>query len=553
MRKKLLYAFIFTFLLMSVIYKLTLNYNKDKYTKELLIESNILYNSTNESFEKFIDLVKIRLDAISFNKEFKDYLKNKENKQNVEELFLSLIKQTPSFSQLRYIDISGNEIIRVDQNEFGSLIVDDIDLQNKSDRYYFKKTINLKNESYFISKLDLNTEYGKIETPYTPTIRITKLLKNENKNIGMLILNVNMAEFIDNLLRNKKFEIYLIDKDNYLLASNTKDKQWERYLEDDKFDKSHIYDNAISYKLNLQNEDNPSLVIKINDNFFDKFISDKMVNVIILLIIFYHLIVIIIFFRIYQIELEQKIKKAVEENLKKEKLLSQQQKLASMGEMLENIAHQWRQPLNMISTLSSGLNLKLQLDCLDRDDQSKAYDEIMKQTTHLSKTIDTFRNFIKEEKDYTVANIEDRIKLTLEILNATFKDNNIVVTNKINFDEKHKIKLVLGELSQVIINIVNNAKDVFKERKINSPILELDLKVNENKLILTIEDNAGGIREDILPRIFEPYFTTKDESQGTGIGLHMAYRIMKESFKGDIYVQNTLRGAKFFIEIPIAE
>ncbi|TLP40795.1 sensor histidine kinase [Arcobacter arenosus] len=128
---------------------------------------------------------------------------------------------------------------------------------------------------------------------------------------------------------------------------------------------------------------------------------------------------------------------------------------------------------------------------------------------------------------------------------------NIKIINRIDDKEPIKIKLILGELAQVIMNIINNSKDALHINKIQNPTIIIDVIKKENKAILTIEDNAGGIKEDVLPHVFEPYFTTKHQSQGTGLGLYMSFNIVKDSLKGNIYIKNTQSGAKTFIELPI--
>ena len=114
-----------------------------------------------------------------------------------------------------------------------------------------------------------------------------------------------------------------------------------------------------------------------------------------------------------------------------------------------------------------------------------------------------------------------------------------------------KIKLIMGELVQVIINIINNAKDVLVEKNTPNPYVKIKLENLKGKVLITIEDNGGGIPDEVLPKIFDPYFTTKEESNGTGLGLYMSHKIIEESLKGKLYVENTCEGAKFFIELPL--
>jgi C4-dicarboxylate-specific signal transduction histidine kinase len=236
---------------------------------------------------------------------------------------------------------------------------------------------------------------------------------------------------------------------------------------------------------------------------------------------------------------------------KANKQLIEQSKQASLGEMIGNIAHQWRQPLSSISTIASSIALRTEHNLIKPEEVTRLTDKVLENTKYLSETIDTFRNYIKEDKERMEVMLQDRIDMALKIVSLPLKDNNITLINKIDYTKPIRITLVIGELSQVIINIINNAKDALLDNKISQPTIEIVLKVENNIAHLTIEDNAGGINEDIMPKIFEPYFTTKHQSQGTGLGLHMSYRIVTESLNGRIYVQNTESGAKFFIELPL--
>jgi two-component system C4-dicarboxylate transport sensor histidine kinase DctB len=249
--------------------------------------------------------------------------------------------------------------------------------------------------------------------------------------------------------------------------------------------------------------------------------------------------------------LKEKVKEEVEKNLEHEKHINAQARLVSMGEMISNIAHQWRQPLSTITTLSTGASFKKELNVLSDKEFYESMEIINTQSQYLSETIDTFRDFIKQDKVLKETILQKRISIALNIVNATIKDHHIKLIDKIDYKDPIKIKLILGELSQVIINIINNAKDILVEKKIDEPWIKIDLKKKKDKAIITIEDNAGGMSEEVKQRIFEPYFTTKHESQGTGLGLYMSYKIITQSLMGDLYVENTKHGAKFYIELPL--
>ena len=225
--------------------------------------------------------------------------------------------------------------------------------------------------------------------------------------------------------------------------------------------------------------------------------------------------------------------------------------MAAMGDMIGNIAHQWRQPLNLITTCASGIKIQKEFGELNDEILYENLQGIQDSAKYLSETIDTFRDFIKEEKTFKDVILQDRIDKALTIISTTLKNKFIELKNDIDYSKPIKYTLVVGELSQVIINILNNAKDVLLEKTIENPWIKIDLEQKEDKIIITIEDNGGGIPDDVMPKIFDPYFTTKHKSQGTGLGLHMSYNIITKSLRGKIYAKNTKNGAKFFIELPL--
>lgn len=237
----------------------------------------------------------------------------------------------------------------------------------------------------------------------------------------------------------------------------------------------------------------------------------------------------------------------------REKKIQESVKMAQMGEMISNIAHQWRQPLSVISTLASGMMFTKEFGVLDDKKFVKDCSQIVDNTKYLSETIDIFRDFAKEEKESKVVIIQDRILASLNIIEVVLKDNHIELINNINKDDAIHTKIILGELSQVIINIINNSKDILLEKNIVKSWIKIDCKKVNDTILITIEDNGQGIPSDIISKIFDPYFTTKHQSQGTGLGLHMSRDIIVNSLKGELYVKNTSNGAKFYIEIPIVK
>jgi C4-dicarboxylate-specific signal transduction histidine kinase len=223
-----------------------------------------------------------------------------------------------------------------------------------------------------------------------------------------------------------------------------------------------------------------------------------------------------------------------------------------MGDMIANIAHQWRQPLSAISVMSTSIIFQKDSGIIV-DDRTicKDLEKINDYAQYLSKTIDTFRSYLMEKKEKKTVILQDRIQTALDITQMNLKNNFIELKTNLKETQAIHYELVVGELTQVLINIINNSKDALKVKSDDNKWIELLLNKTEQNIIISIEDNGGGIPDDVLPKIFEPYFTTKDQSQGTGLGLHMSHQMITESLKGKLYVKNTENGAKFFIELPL--
>ncbi len=245
-------------------------------------------------------------------------------------------------------------------------------------------------------------------------------------------------------------------------------------------------------------------------------------------------------------------KEKLREMMQKDKQILEQAKLAQMGEMLGNIAHQWRQPLSAISTVASGLKINYEYNILDIKDIPKQMDLIVENTKHLSKTIDIFRDFIKEEKALKDVNIQEKLDECINIVSATISSHHIKLINEIDYDNPITLKMISGELSQVVINLINNSKDAIVQNKINNGWIKITQKTEKNYLIIIVEDNGGGISKDIMTKIFDPYFTTKHQYQGTGLGLYMSKTMIEKHLNGKLEVKNGKDGAIFTIKLNLS-
>lgn len=257
------------------------------------------------------------------------------------------------------------------------------------------------------------------------------------------------------------------------------------------------------------------------------------------------------------LNLEKRIKEEVDANLQKDRLLAKQSKMVAMGEMIQNIAHQWRQPLSIISTGASGL--KLQKDVkgkIDDDLMDSTLITIVNTSLKLSSTIDDFMHFFKPSKEKKLFGISDMISRTLNIFNYNLQDNKIKIEKDI---EDSQILSYESQFIQVLTNLLTNSKEAFLERNIENRVIFIESKKKNGFLIIKVKDSAGGIKQDIIEKIFEPYFTTKHQYQGTGIGLYMCQEIIDKHMNGTINVENVkyeydgheLKGSMFTIKIRV--
>ncbi len=275
-------------------------------------------------------------------------------------------------------------------------------------------------------------------------------------------------------------------------------------------------------------------------------------------IVFFTILVILIAMYI-SYKIDNTINQYTNQLIEQEKLLLEQEKLASMGEMIGNIAHQWRQPLSAITMASTSVKLEKQLNILDEDQLIKTCDLINDNAQYLSRTIDDFRNFIKGDREKQIFNLKESIDSFLNLVAGTINKEHIQIV--LNLEDDIQINGYKNELVQCFINIFNNAKDALVENINDDRLVFITTKKENNNVIIKIKDNAKGINENILSRIFEPYFTTKDQNQGTGLGLHMTYSLIVDGMNGSIDVKNVryeykynyYTGAEFEIILPLSD
>lgn len=245
--------------------------------------------------------------------------------------------------------------------------------------------------------------------------------------------------------------------------------------------------------------------------------------------------------------LERRVSLSVDELRRKDLMLIQQSRQAAMGEMINNIAHQWRQPLNNIGLIVQNLQSQYEAGEMDSAQMAAQVDNAMDVITYMSRTIDDFRNFFRQDKERHAFIVNLMVSRSLDFLLPTLKSSGIDVQCREQPDivaEGYP-----SEYMQVLLNILNNARDVFLERKVPNPLISINIFREDRRAVVTIRDNAGGIPDDVLPKIFDPYFTTKEQGKGTGIGLYMSKTIIEKNLDGRLSARNVDGGVEFRIEI----
>lgn len=417
-------------------------------------------------------------------------------------------------------------------------------------------------------------EVGKLKMTY----RVVLPIFHDKKYIGLVEIGIEPEYATDKinriyqlknaLLIKKDMKSVNISQENYKTVG--KDFYLARgdkifYNHNDKiiFDiaHNHIIDNDRTYhidsSLNLKDHKGNTaakvLLAYDTTDSINEFNSLLQVNIVRNIILVLVLLIILNLSFNYFID---KIIGQTKQNIKHEQQLAEQSKMVSLGEMIGNIAHQWRQPLSLISTGATGMIVQKDFGILTDELLKETCNKINNNAQYLSKTIDDFKNFIKGDMEKEIFILEDTINSCINLVQSILSTNNINLI--LDLEKDIKINGYSNELIQCLINVINNAKDELI-KKDTEKYLFITTTASDKNVTIAIKDNAGGIPEDIIHKIFEPYFTTKHQSQGTGLGLHMTYNLIVDGMNGTIavsnqdYIYNNEKyiGAEFIINLPI--
>jgi signal transduction histidine kinase len=638
--------------------KKSLQNNLNKYTSYINDSIKALkYNITMLAFNSSIHgLLRAYNDKYKYdektNKTFDQFSKE------VKSLFSLMIRQNPSYFQIRVLDYdSAKELIKIEKRGGRIVSIPTEKLQDKSSSEYIQAIKNKRRKSQiYLSEINLNKEYHTIELPLKPTIRILEPISLKNGKKGIIIINANIKKLFgfQDILHDDKQNTYIVNSKGYYIL-NTKEPFKEfgeelggdykiydsfyyikSFLDSSKRNSIFIEKHTLliaGKKINLSQKNQITVIKTSEGTLFDEKSNQYILKLILSIIIIVFIITLATLITVKKFtspisrlievakklaktkgeenidikiesndeigelakslkimlgtileskqelnefanklelevkektkelqllntDLQHKVDKQVDEARKKEEILVQQSKMAAMGEMIGAIAHQWRQPLN-----SLGLNIQLLVDMAEDKDCEvekieKFVEKNMQTIEFMSKTIDNFRNFFRKDKKKALFDVKDAVNETVFIQKDRLTNHNIALNLYLISCEVYGYK---NEFMQVILNIISNANDAIMEKRKEIPdfegIIDIENEIVDDEVIISIKNNGNHIPQESFDRILEPYFTTKEEGQGTGIGLYMSKQII-ENMGGRIEYENVdglESGVVFKIILRIAD
>jgi len=577
---KLFFSYIlFTVLLITSIAVIHIQFSDDIFIEKFAREVKLQSEEKKDNFDIYIKRKKDAISAIAKNEYFLKFIKDEEYKYYINLLLLTVMDSNKDYMQMRYIDENGYEQLRFERTSHSGTIAKINKFQNKKNRYYFKEVSKLNKGELWVSQIDLNVEHGKVEKPYKPVLRIGTPLYVDNKFKGIFIVNIFMKNVIQNITKSSLYDIYLIDDKGYYIKHKESKYDWSFY------DSKHkINDDFESSFINkIANKKNQSLII--NDTIYLKslFVDNQKINMIlvekesskqqmknnnrnmVITILIFAILMSVLFTILFTRAIEKIFKLVVDQadklheiasNLdekvtmksfeiaKKDRLLQNQSKLAELGDMIGNIAHQWRHPLTRLSLTLQTLSAYKKKNKMTDEKFNDAIENSLYQIEFMSTTIDNFKNFYKKDETKSEFNVKEVIESVLNIISSVLEHSNIKLIVKSSVEVK--INANKNEFAQVLMNLIINAKDAIDEQKIQNGHIYIDISKEKKHIRIDVSDNGNGIPNCLLDEVFSPYFTTKEE-KGTGVGLYLAKAIIEDKMDGKLSVKNDEQGAVFTI------
>lgn len=523
----------------------------------------------------------------------KSAVNNTNRKFYIRLLFNETMHENSEFYQLRYINSSGMEEYRVDRRGSDVVFLDDKDLQNKKERYYFEETIKLRIGEVYLSPIDLNVERGEIEDPWVPTLRIsTPVVDYYNGGVGVVIINVNLTNDLKILFTHEKYEsIHLLNKNGYFLAGPDKSALWgfmfgvdnslkvinpelwrELNLNIDgvkiQDDFSYAFSNLNVSDYLLEDGDGTFVVndfVRVLVRIKNKnpvFIPDSNLEILFTLLIFSLILCVSYFFsRVVINKREAEISAKWSQNA-----LVQSEKMASLGRLVAGIAHELNTPIGSSVTIASTMQDELMIFSKEINsgqikkssitrylESAKSCTEIMMEC--LQRSSDLVTNFKRVSVDQSSEArrkflLPDYINDIISTLGPILKNKNIAI--EIISKKSIEMDSFPGPFAQVITNLISNAAiHAFPNR--NGGVIRISVNKDLMDLKLSIRDDGVGILPENIDRIFDPFFTTASKIGGSGLGMHIVYNIVSEVLNGTVSVKSEVNEfTEFLVVIPMS-
>jgi len=576
---KLFFSYIiFTVLLITSIAVIHIQFSDDIFIEKFAREVKLQSEEKKDNFDIYIKRKKDAIAAISRNEYFLEFIKTEEYRYYINLLLLTVMESNKDYMQMRYIDEKGFEKLRFERESHSGNIIKKNVFQNKKNRYYFNEVSKLKKGEIWVSQIDLNIEHGKIEKPNKPVLRIGTPLYVENKFKGIFIINIFMKELIQSITKSSLYDIYLVDDQGYYIRHKEAKYNWSSY--DTKHKISDDFEDSFVNK--ISNKKHQSLIVDDKIYLQSLFIDNQKLNMIlvekessklqvknnnrdmVVTILIFATIMSILFTvlftraienifklvvnkadELHEIasKLDEKVTMKTLEIAKKDRLLQNQSKLAELGDMIGNIAHQWRHPLTRLSLTLQTLSAYKKKNKMTDEKFNESITNSLYQIEFMSTTIDNFKDFYKKDESKSNFSVKEAIESVLNIISTVLEHSNINLT--VSASDEIIIYANKNEFAQVLMNLIINAKDAIDEQKIKNGQININI-YKEEKVRIEVSDNGNGIPNCLIEEVFSPYFTTK-EKKGTGIGLYLAKAIIEDKMDGKLTVANDKLGAVFTI------
>ncbi|EJP74992.1 sensor histidine kinase [Campylobacter sp. FOBRC14] len=552
---------VFTVILMASIIGIHIYFSYDLNYKKFEREISMQSSDKIMKAQAYLKSKEGAIKAVAADKKFLECVSGDQDYLNL--LFSAIMQANKDYTRIVYVSKTGYKILGYERTSEGCEAY-------KISKFKEEFHSNKAKEGEIALNFRLDEKFKR------PSLRLEVPIYADDEFKGELVIDAFMDGFIDSLTMSMIYDVFLIDSEGYYIKHKDPKFDWSLYADkrkiEDDFKKElageiyrsgadgFIYENVFvqpffigKQKFYLVMEGSkPSL----NDMENNKMIASILIFATIMSVIFTFVLtrpIREIFAAVAKradelgelaTNLDNTITLKTLEIAQKDRLLQNQNKFAELGELIGNIAHQWRQPLTRLSLILQNLRAFKRKNKMSDESFYEAVENSLRQIEFMTSTVENFRNFYKKDDAKREFSVKSAVEDILGIIGAIIEHSHIRL--EVSCAEDIFILANKNEFSQVLMNILINAKDAIDERALKNGLIKITATKKEDEILIQIEDNAGGIDAAIMQKIFDPYFTTKKD-KGTGIGLYIANTIVKERLGGSLSVQNTNDGAVFRI------